>query len=80
MAGGRHSLTELRQDLHETENVINILERASRELTAIINWDDSMRSNPLRGRQLTCIGDELAVARGRKSSLARTIERIERSA
>ncbi len=77
MEVGKASLKELRQDLRETESVINILERASQELTTIINWDDSVRSNPLRGRQLTCIGEQLAIARGKKTSLAREIERIQ---
>ena len=77
MGGAKHSLMELRQDLHETECVINILERASQELTTIINWDDSVRSNPLRGRQLSSISEQLAIERGRKTSLARQIERLE---
>ena len=76
MGGAKHSLMELRQDLHETECVINILERASQELTTIINWDDSVRSDPSRGRQLTSIGEQLAIARGRQTSLARQIERL----
>ncbi len=63
MGGAKHSLMELRQDLHETECVINILERASQELTTIINWDDSVRSDPSRGRQLTSIGEQFAIAR-----------------
>ena len=77
MGGAKHSLMELRQDLHETECVINILERASQELTTIINWDDSVRSDPSRGRQLTSIGEQLAIARGRQTSLARQIERLQ---
>ncbi len=77
MGRAEHSLTELRQDLHEAESVIDILERASQELTTIIKWDDSVRSNPLRGRQLTSIGEQLAIARGRKTSLAREIEQIQ---
>jgi hypothetical protein len=77
MGGAKHSLGKLRQDLHETESVINILERASRELTTIIDWDDSVRSNPSRGRQLTSIGEQLAIARGRQTSLVREIERVQ---
>jgi hypothetical protein len=77
MAGATHSLAELRQTLNETESVIGILERASRELTTIIDWDDSVRSNPLRGRQLSSIGRQLAVERHRKSSLCYQIERLE---
>ena len=77
MGGAKHSLMELRQDLHETECVINILERASQELTTIINWDNSVRSDPSRGRQLTSIGEQLAIARGRQTSLARQIERLQ---
>ncbi len=77
MGGAEHSLKELRQNLRETESIIDILERASQELTAIITWDDSVRSNPLRGRQLTSIGEQLAIARGRKTSLAREIEQIQ---
>lgn len=74
-----HSLDELRQDLNETQNVIDILERASRELVSIICYDDEVRSNPLRGAQLTSIGEELDVARHRSMSLARRIERLATS-
>ena len=77
MARAMHSLVELRQNLHETESVINILERASSELTTIINWDESVRPNPLRGRQLSSIGEQLTIARGRQTSLAREIERLQ---
>ena len=77
METAARSLGELHQNLHETENVIGILERASQELTTIINWDDSVRSNPLRGRQLSSISEQLAIERGRKTSLARQIERLE---
>ena len=77
MGAAAHSLVELRQNLRETESVINILERASQELTTIINWDDSVRSNPLRARQLSSISEQLAIEHGRKTSLARQIERLE---
>ena len=50
MSGEDHSLLELRQDLQETESVIEILERASEELTAILHWDDPY------GRT-RCVGD-----------------------
>jgi len=43
MRGGTQSLAELRQNLHETEDFISILESASRELKIIIDWDDSVR-------------------------------------
>lgn len=76
METAARSLVELRQNLRETESVIGILERASQELTTIIEWDNSVRSNPLRGRQLRSIGEQLAIARGRKTSLARQIERF----
>ena len=77
MRRATHSLTELRQDLNETQIVIDILERAIRELATIISYDDGMRSNPQRGAQLTSIGDELASARDRRMALARRIERLE---
>ena len=77
METAARSFVELHQNLHETENVIDILERASQELTTIINWDDSVRSNPLRGRQLSSISQQLAIERGRKTSLARQIERLD---
>ncbi len=70
------SIEKLRQDLNETQGVIDILERASRELVTIISYDDAVRSNPMRGEQLTSIGEELAVERGRRLSLARQIERL----
>ena len=72
-----HSLVELRQDLSETQSVINILERAITELATIISYDDEVRNNPLRGDHLTSIGEELAVARHRELSLARRIERLQ---
>ena len=53
MGRAAHSLEELRQDLTETESVIDILERASRELMTIISYDEAMRANPLRGEQLS---------------------------
>ncbi len=80
MGTAAHSLVELRQNLRETESIINILERASQELRTIINWDDSVRSNPLRGRQLTSICEQLAIERGRKTSLARQIGRLQTGA
>ena len=76
MGAAARSLVELRQSLREAETVISILERASQELTTIINWDEAVRSNPLRGRQLTSIGEQLAIERGRKTSLSRQIERL----
>jgi hypothetical protein len=76
MGAAARSLVELRQSLREAETVISILERASQELTTIIKWDESVRSNPLRGRQLTSIGEQLAIERGRKTSLSRQIERL----
>jgi hypothetical protein len=57
MAGSRGSVEDdLRRDLDETNGVINILERASRELTTIIGCDEAVRKNPLRHRQLSSIG------------------------
>jgi len=76
MGTAARSLVERRQSLCEAETVISILERASQELTTIIKWDESVRSNPLRGRQLTSIGEQLAIERGRKTSLSRQIERL----
>ena len=72
-----YSLEDLRQDLDETQNVIEILERASEELVTIINYDDFVRSNPLRGNQLSSIGEELDHARHHRMSLARQIERLK---
>ena len=80
MGRASHSLVALRQNLYETENVINILERASRELANIVDWDESVRSNPLRGRQLSSIGEQLVIARGRQTSLAREIDRLQAGA
>jgi hypothetical protein len=34
------SLEDLHHDLDETEGIVNILERASRELSTIIDWDE----------------------------------------
>jgi hypothetical protein len=77
MGSSAHSVKDLRHDLDETNGVINILERASRELTTIIGWDEAVRKNPLRQRQLSSIGEQLEIARGRQSSIARTIEQLE---
>ena len=54
-----------------------VLERASRELSTIIDWDEELRKNPLRHRQLASIGEQLAIARGKQTSVARMIERLE---
>ncbi len=77
MRGGGLSLEELRHDLDETRGVIDILERASQELSTIIDWDESVRRNPLRHRQLHSIGEQLTIARGKRTSLAQMIETIE---
>ena len=77
MAGSDCLTEDLRHDLDETNGVIKILERASRELTTIIGWDEAVRKNPLRQRQLSSIGEQLAIARGRQSSIAGMIEQLE---
>jgi hypothetical protein len=71
------SLKDLHHDLDETQGIINILERASRELSTIIDWDEGLRKNPLRHRQLASIGEQIAIARGKQTSVARMIERLE---
>ncbi len=71
------TLKDLHHDLDETQGVINILERASQELSTIIDWDEALRKNPLRRRQLVSIGEQLAIARGRQTSITRMIERLE---
>jgi hypothetical protein len=71
------SLEDLHHDLDETQGIINILERASRELSTIIDWDEGLRENPSRYRQLASIGEQLAIARGKQTSVARMIERLE---
>ncbi len=76
MGSSAHSVEDLRHDLEETNGVINILERANQELTTIIGWDEAVRKNPLRQRQLSSIGEQLEIARGRQSSIARTIEQL----
>jgi len=77
MAGRGGSVEDLRRDLDETNGVINILERASRELTTIIGCDEAVRKNPLRQRQLSSIGEQLVIARGRRLSITRMIEQLE---
>jgi hypothetical protein len=76
MRKGRLSLEDLRHDLDETRGVIDILERASQELSTIIDFDEAVRRNPLRRRQLHSIGEQLALARGKRTSLARKIEEM----
>jgi hypothetical protein len=39
MQGGGLSLKDLRHDLDQTRDVVDILERASQELTTIVDWD-----------------------------------------
>jgi hypothetical protein len=77
MRSGRVSLDELRHDLDETTGVIDILERASQELTTILDWDEDVRRNPLRHRQLHSIGEQLTLARGKRTSLSLMIEKME---
>ena len=76
MQGGGLSLKELRHDLDQTRGVIDILERASQELTTTIDRDQANRRNPLRQRQLYSISEHLAIARGKRASLARIIENL----
>ena len=77
MGGSGRCAEDLRHHLDETNGVINILERASQELTTIIGWDEAVRKNPLRQRQLSSIGEQLAIARGRQSSIASMIEHLD---
>jgi hypothetical protein len=77
MFSSGHSVEDLRHDLDETNGVINILQRASRELTTIISCDEAVRKNPLRQRQLSSIAEQLTIARRRRSSIARVIEQLE---
>jgi hypothetical protein len=77
MGDSGRSAEDLRHYLDETNGVINILERASRELTTFIGSGEAVRKNPLRQRQLSSIGEQLAIARGRRSSIASMIERLE---
>ena len=77
MGSSAHLVEDLRHDLDETNGVIDILERASQELTTIIGWDEAVRKNPLRQRQLSSIGEQLAIARGQQSSIASMIEQLD---
>ena len=77
VGGSGRCAEDLRHYLDETNGVINILERASRELTTIMRWDEAVRKNPLRQRQLSLIGEQLAIARGRQSSIASMIAELE---
>jgi hypothetical protein len=61
------SLEDLHHDLDETQAIVNILERASRELSTIIDWDEGLRKNPLRHRERASIGAQLAIARGKQT-------------
>lgn len=79
MQGGGLSLDDLRHDLDQTTGVIDILERASQELATIIDWDEAVRRNPLRQRQLHSIGEQLALARGKRTSLALMIQNMGES-
>jgi hypothetical protein len=71
------SLKDLHHDLDETQGIINIVERASRELSTIIDWDEGLCKNPLRHRQLASVGEQIAIARGKQTSVAQMIEGLE---
>jgi hypothetical protein len=77
MGGKKRSVKDLRRDLDETNGVINILERASRELTTIIGCDEAVRKNPLRQRQSSSVAAQLATARSRQASIARMIAQLQ---
>jgi len=77
MSGSGRSVQDLREDLDETNGVINILQRASRELTTIISCDEAVRKNPLRQRQLSSIAEQLTIARRRRSSITRVLEQLD---
>jgi hypothetical protein len=77
MGSSAHAVGDLRHDLDETNGVINILERATCELTTIIGCDEGVRKNPLRQRQLSSIAEQFPIARGRQTSTARIIEQLE---
>ena len=77
MSDAKASLNDLRHDLEEAVGVVSILERASQELTTIIDWDESLRANPLRRTQLNSIDKQLEVARGRKTTIVRMIAQFE---
>jgi hypothetical protein len=47
------------------------------ELTTIIGCDEAVRKNALRHRQLSSIGEQLVIARGRRLSIARMIEQLK---
>jgi len=42
-----------------------------------MSLDEGLRKNPSRYRQLASIGEQLAIARGKQTSVARMIERLE---
>jgi hypothetical protein len=76
MRGCEGSLEELCHDLDETTGVIEILGRAGQELRAIIDWDEAVRQNPPRQRQLQSICEQLYIARGKRKSLAQMFGRL----
>lgn len=77
MRDDRDSIADLLHELDKTKEVIDILERASQELRLIIDSDEAVRQNPLRRRQLLSIGEHLAIARVKKTSLTLMIERLQ---
>ena len=44
-----------------------------------MDWDEAVRRNPLRQRQLHSISEQLAIARAKRTSLAQMIERLARA-
>lgn len=77
MPEAKVSLSELNRDLEQATGIINILERASRELATILDWDEALRANPLRKTQFRSIGRQLEVARGRKTTIVQKIAQFE---
>ena len=77
MLDDRDSIRELLQELDKTDEVIEVLERASQELREIIDLDEAVRQNPWRRRQLQSIREHLASARAKRMSLTLMTERLQ---
>jgi hypothetical protein len=77
MLSDQESTGDLLRELDRASEVIGILEQASQELRVIIDWDESIRQNSWRHKQLQSILQQLASERAKQKSLALRIEKLQ---
>jgi hypothetical protein len=77
MLSDQESTGDLLRELDRVSVVIGILEQASQELRVIIDWDEAIRQNSWRHKQLQSIVEQLASERAKQRSLALRIEKLK---